>query len=470
MISIKEVCIQSESDYDKLAIVLPIFLRDEDAINVLKKYIGTRCDTVLVEYPYYDSDYLSTYYEHYAQKFRKYPKECCRLHLQRDDEYYGFITIRPTVLGTKIGKTYIDPCLLLDKTAYLMLGKQRAHILGQEFDINCFPWKKQDTDIAVCAHTAVWTVIRYFGNKYKNYADATIGEIVNKIENDWGRKTPSLGLTPVQISDLLKLYGFSPLIISEEKKDQYIFKDEVMAYIESGLPMIGFLHPLAHAVSLMGHGIINYDKLDDTEWICSQVDNEANVIPHSRLIDSVYVMDDRLFPYREVSILPSKESDTEYGINELYHVVVPLYDRMQLTYREVYNRMVLWIKGKKMNWEEFNICRIYITSANSLKRNTNESETMPQILKEILLSLSLPRFVWCIDFAGVENYKKGLTSGCIIVDTTSATLEEDSWILRHDMEKIEYKDYDVDPEEIVSVFAEMKPYSLYQNNLVQIGR
>ena len=32
-----------------------------------------------------------------------------------------------------------------------------------------------------------------------------------------GRKTPSLGLTPVQVSDLLKNYNFSPLILQREK-------------------------------------------------------------------------------------------------------------------------------------------------------------------------------------------------------------------------------------------------------------
>lgn len=31
---------------------------------------------------------------------------------------------------------------------------------------------------------------------------------------------------------------------------------------------------------------------------------------------------------------------------------------------------------------------------------------MPQILKDIIQTLSLPKFVWCIDLAGIENYKK----------------------------------------------------------------
>ena len=37
------------------------------------------CKSVFVESPYYDREYLSTYYTFFSRKFRSYPKECCRL-------------------------------------------------------------------------------------------------------------------------------------------------------------------------------------------------------------------------------------------------------------------------------------------------------------------------------------------------------------------------------------------------------
>lgn len=469
MIKITVVPIRNEKSYDALKKIVPHHLIDDEVVKCLKNYIGTKCDTIKVEYPYYDSDYLSTYYEHYAQKFKKYEKTCCRLHIEAGENYYGYITLRPSVEGTKIGKTYIDPKLLLDKDAYLILSQFDAHIVGQKMEIRCFPWKKQQTDISVCAHTATWTVIRYFGNKYKNYADTTIGDIVEKVENDWGRKTPSLGLDPVQISDLFKQYGLSPLIIGGEKASDHTFFDEIVAYVESGLPMVGFLSPQDHAISIIGHGKINYELLDNSEEVNRLLDKEANVIPHSRLISSLYVMDDRYFPYREVPIgLPNKYSDVKYGVNELYYAVVPLYNRMQLAYREVYDRMVMWLKAGKMKWERINICRIYITSANSLRHKAVSSSTMPQVLKDVIQTLSLPKFVWCIDLADVENYKNGLTTGRIIVDTTSATWEKEPWIMRHDMEKVQYKDYDKNPDYIYTKKVSIAPYKIYENNLKHI--
>lgn len=471
MIKITIVSIQKENDYDELKKIVPPNLIDDKVIYCLKKYIGRKCDTIQVEYPYYDSDYLSTYYSHYAQKFKQYSKKCCRLHLEANEKYYGYITLRPSIEGTKLGKTYIEPELLLYKDAYLMISNFTAHVIGQKLEIRCFPWKRQQTDVSVCAHTAVWTVIRYFGNKYKNYADTTIGDIVEKVENDWGRKTPSLGLNLVQISDLFKQYGLSPLIIGGDKTSSKIFIDEVISYIESGLPVVGFLSPQDHAISIIGHGEIDYDKLDNLDDEPDLLDKNANVIPHSKLINSLYVMDDRYFPYREMSKgLPDKYSDLEYGINELYYAVVPLYNRMQLSYRDVYDRMVVWLKDEEMKWEKINVCRIYITSANSLRKKAIMSDTMPQILKDIIQTLSLPKFVWCIDLAGIENYKKGLTSGRIIVDTTSATLEQEPWIMRHDMYKVQYKDYDEDPNFVISKEEDLKPYNIYENNLIHIKK
>lgn len=214
MISFIRIEIETLDSYENLKTVVPAELMDSEVIKVLKQYLGEKCDEIQIEYPYYDSDYLSTYYIHYSQKLRSYGKLCCRLHILKDQEYYGYIVLRPTTKGTKIGKTFIKPELLVTEQAYLMLHKFKAHVVGNEMEIKSFPWKSQETDISVCAHTAAWTVIRYFGNKFRDYADATIGELVEHTKNDWGRKTPSLGLTPVQVSDLCEL----PVIFPPKEK------------------------------------------------------------------------------------------------------------------------------------------------------------------------------------------------------------------------------------------------------------
>jgi hypothetical protein len=470
-ISFTSIKIENLESYKKLLKYVPEYLIDEDVIDSLMNNLGIKCDEIRLEYPYYDTDYLSTFYIHYAQKLRTYEKRCCRLHILKKEEYYGYIVLRPTVAGTKLGRTLIDPRILIDKKAYIALHDFEAHIAGNQMSINSFPWKSQETDISVCAHTATWTVLRYFGNKFKNYADTTIGEIVNITNNDWGRKTPSIGLNPVQVSDIFKKFSFSPLILQCEKELDNKFIDEVMAYIESGLPMVGFLYPRRHAVSIVGHGLMNLDILDDAVSVQSIMDSDIGVVPHARLINDAYVMDDNIFPYKRMKIgWADEESDVKYGFAELKYCVVPLYNRMQLVYNEVYARFKTWMLEHVMDWETPCVSRIYITSANSLKQKALEANDMNEQLVEVILNLSLPRFVWCIDLANFNEYKEGLTSGRIIIDTTAPTLDEEPWILRHDKNRIEYIDIDeniLSSKECSSIKTTIQPYKMYQNNLIE---
>lgn len=259
MIEFSELLIQSLDDYDKLSEYIRKEAIDNQVVDTLKKFLGMNCNRVVIEYPYHDRDFLSTYYCYYSQKFRAFPKKCYRLHIMgEDDEYYGYIVLRPTVRGTRLGTTYLSPKPLIDEEGYLMLTKYEAHIMDNRREIRCFPWMKQEVDISVCAHVAAWTILRYYGTKYHNYADTTMGAIAQKVKGDMGRKTPSNGLTPVQIADLFQEYGFSPIIRGGIKEENNQFLDEMTAYIESGIPIVGFISPKQHAVSIVGHGKINY--------------------------------------------------------------------------------------------------------------------------------------------------------------------------------------------------------------------
>lgn len=61
----------------------------------------------------------------------------------------------------------------------------------------------------------------------------------------------------------------------------------------------------------------------------------------------------------------------------------------------------------------------------------------------------------------------------MIIDTTSPTLEEDIWLLRHDGEKIEFIDIEegdrVKNNEYSTIEVQIVPYNLYINNLKEIN-
>lgn len=75
MIDYTIVEIENPDDYDKLLDVLPSkFLENRYTkkwVEQLKQCIGVRCKKLLIEYPYYDSEYLSSYYQYYIKKLWK---------------------------------------------------------------------------------------------------------------------------------------------------------------------------------------------------------------------------------------------------------------------------------------------------------------------------------------------------------------------------------------------------------------
>lgn len=140
MIEFSELLIESVEDYNKLYECVGKEAIDEQAVDTLKKFLGTNCNRIVVEYPYHDKDFLSTYYCYYSQKFRGFQKKCYRLHIMGEDEkYFGYIVLRPTVKGTRLGTTYLSPKPLLDEEAYLMLAKYEAHIMDNKTRYKVFP-------------------------------------------------------------------------------------------------------------------------------------------------------------------------------------------------------------------------------------------------------------------------------------------------------------------------------------------
>ena len=186
MISYQSIEINEKKSYGQLLDSCCISDKHIDSmvVDFLGKYLGDLISKVIIEWPYYDQDYLSIYYIHYSKKFKNYPKYCYRLHfISRRGEYCGCTVLRPIIIGKKMGKTYIKPELLLKERAYLVRGEYNVHIDGMEELVDAFPWMMQDTDITTCAHIAVWSVLRYYGSRFVNYSCPTLGEIVENVQD-----------------------------------------------------------------------------------------------------------------------------------------------------------------------------------------------------------------------------------------------------------------------------------------------
>jgi len=461
MIDFDLIKIASLADYtvveDKLASLLP-HANHTCLIDELKTRLGMQVVSVLIEYPYRDFDFSSVYTAFYTKKHQAVSRDCARLHFFNNDDieqksYIGNIVVRDSSVDSR-GKGSIAPSYLIaNKNSYILKATIKSHILGMPLAVNTFPWMAQDTDIAVCAHVAVWSVVNYFALKYPNYQSQSIAYIAENTQQYLGRKTPSDGLNLLQVSDLLSKLGFFPLVLKKQSNQDNDFYRAVYSYIESGIPIIGAMTSKNHAVAIIGHGQIN-----------TQIFQPATPINYvADALESFIISDDNELPYTLIS-----RSQNKYTFDDLDYVIVPLYEKMYLNATIVYKRVEALIATQIINVTTGCILRVYLTSARSLKREALNNKSMDAILKSILLRLHTPQFLWCADIASIAEYGDYKTSYRVIIDSTAGTYETEPWLLYHDASKIVFKDIQTTKSIIRQVKQIVQPYDIYRNNLKEV--
>ncbi|MBF0608625.1 MAG: hypothetical protein HQL61_13880 [Magnetococcales bacterium] len=457
IIALKKLDISREDDYDiLLKKVEPLYI-EKTVTEELKSRIGLKCKIILIEFPYRDKDFSSTYSGYHTKKHKSITKECYRLHFFSDknvskDSYKGFLVLRPSYVSRHRGRACISPELLTDSRTYCMLAEYPVHIFGEEYVARSYPWMSQETDIAVCAHVAVWSISRYLSEKFHFYREYTMYDITEMVPISLRRKVPSEGLYIHQIAETILNIGAHPFLL-QKKADQSKFIGNVFSYVESGIPIIGAMTRKEHAVAIIGHGEINYALLNNLK---------GDYIYSYELIDSLVVCDDNHLPYTEIK----KTANNGYTFDDLDYAIVPLYEKMFLDAEIVRGRAENMLKSKVIDLPAPLVLRVYMTSSKSLKEKVRNDRSMESNLTKRILCTPMPKFVWCVDISTKNDFMLSKMSGKIIIDITAGTYELNPWILYHDLSKVVY--YNTATDRFMKETLPIKPYNIYKNNLREV--
>lgn len=457
MISYKELHIQGLQDYDLLHKELEILRPNANHLHLIKELkdrIGLKCKKIVIEQPYRDADFSSVHTLFYSKKHFYVERDCIRLLFLADEELesiFGVISVRDSTTDSR-GRAAFKPKYLLQvNNAFILQSPHKLNLFGEEFKINSFPWMAQDTDVDVCAHIAVWSVVNYYSQKRANYASKTIGKIVEQTPNSLGRKTPSTGLNLQQISDILQENSFYPLIISRDQLGQQMFSQALYSYVESGIPVIAALTKKAHAIVVTGHEAANLDRLNQ----------HTGIVTPDELISNWIVSDDNHLPFQAVG------TKGRYQQQDIDYLVVPLAEKMYLNANAVVERVKNLLHSNTLSIPKNSVLRVYLTSSKALKRVASKNYAENKRLTYVTLSLPMPQFVWCADIASYEEYKNDLTSARIIIDSTAGTYETEPWLLMHDKNELKYLD---EKRNTYLESTKIKPYKLYTNNLIEVDK
>jgi len=404
----------------------------------------------LVEAPYVDKDYRSIFYSDFSKRHKLFERDVIRVHLYSNnindddysDGYLGFLTLRNTP-GYHFGRSYINPKAISGVEGFIMLSEFESNILDQTQKIKAFPWMQQDINISRCAHVAAWCIMRYFGQRKKPYADLTIGEMAHVVRSET-RKVPSSGLTMHQIVQLLNELGFSmeqfkrkiPKLVCENdtrdgpaqgstestKVDSNMFDIIIHLYLESGIPVLCGLSKKLHAITAIGHGKIK----DADEYIQENEISTPRVIDSLQLCSNWICIDDNHAPYRKIHKKPCLENGT-YSFEDIDLIAVPLHDKMYLTPKDVLSLVAKLCEEKSdVLKTKILIRRVFLTSSNKLKKSSLHIEDLRY--KKYVKHLTLPKFVWVVEYSTPENFKNGLVDYRIVVDSTATAYDNDAII------------------------------------------
>lgn len=446
--------ITKAADYEQLVDLLDSTeygLRD--VVDWLSKHLNGKVAGILVEFPYIDKDYRSTYYHYYAKKGRPYSAHSARLHFfpkgwslssnpltlgQPNEgttpsdttvskEYLGFMTLRPTRIYT-IGRTVLDPSAMKDVTGWIIGHRHKAHVLGHRVDAKGFPFMQQHTDIAVCAHTACWAILRHYSERYSLYREVLVHDVSQLgREFDPGGLTPALGITARDVERIFAAVGTYPLLIMKAGDDSTRdtrYYDELLAYLDSGFPLFGVQSERGHAIAVVGYRLTAAAQSDPADNKSSEWDHVSHLL----------VVDDNYTPYMPVPRV--KGSSAPYSVDDIDGFIVPLPEKMFLPAAAAHAWAVDFKNSPSTEFEELSpdlVVRCFVTTTASWQRFVREHAlVLDGEFVSAALELTMPQFIWVIEYATLAQRAQQEIQARVLLDATAGPEDAFPAFLIHD--------------------------------------
>ncbi|WLG46422.1 hypothetical protein [Pseudomonas sp. FP1740] len=434
--------------------------------NYLEQYFEEiNAQTIVVEHAYVDRDYLQDYAAYYDRCFSDYSRRTKRLHffnkkfgrkdlqklivnnpgnlLEADlkTAYLGFIVVRPLPM-TIIGRT----CLATygadgGRRVFPSLRAYPVNLFGIELEVMSLAYQEQDTVVAACATSALWTCFHGTGKLFQHSipAPVEITDWANEVmpENllsTGARAFPNSGLSAKQMAHAIKQVDLDPFAV--RAGSSYSLNSVVYAYLRGKIPLLLACHITsydsgqekyigAHAVAITGFSLRDEESVVAANTILGGEDGlleeDAQAGNGFRLraakIDKLYVHDDQIGPFArmEWSRMPTpyqmQLEQTSIGLKTSWSpltfavpdfVLLPLYHKIRIPFALIHNAMkaldfaleTIRSRSELANLLDRAEWDIFLTSVNDYKTSVRNEYVIIGMDPQKSLYADLPRFMW----------------------------------------------------------------------------
>lgn len=415
-----------------------------DYLNAYLSDINVK--TIIVENHYIDKDYLQDFAEYYLACFKKYEKTCTRLHffaetftcdgfknaLRRgsrrfegrlQNSYLGFIVLKPlpeTIIGRTCLRVYSSDG---GRRHYLGIKKNPVCLFGFNLFVNSLPFQEQDTVVAACATSALWSVFHETGELF-HHPIPSPSAITKQAFQNAPIDTRSIpngehGLNPLGMAAAIRSVGLEPLKLAAD--NEFIFRASIYAFLRCNIPvvlgvsLVDYCDPSnpvvrgRHAVAVTGYSIPGASSL---------VASGFGMAIKSLCIDKIYVHDDQIGPFSRMELDSQQaiyQGERYFSLTTTWRsqdgssgkvkafpeiLVVPLYHKIRIPFMKVFvlmNRLGTFLEQIRSNsgvyasqfeWD------LYLTTVKELKTNCLVGRKLKGDALESILLSPLPKYLW----------------------------------------------------------------------------
>lgn len=398
--------------------------------------------TIVIEPYYIDHDFLEDFAAYYVRCFENYKRTTTRLHFfntefteeqfrsvlidskselnshRLQESYLGFVVIKPlpqTLIGRTCLKTYPEDN---SRREYPILRRYPANLFGISLEIDSLAYQEQDTVVAACATSALWSCFQGTGKLFQHAIPSPVEitkvatrQVPENLPANNARAFPNDGLTATQMALAIRDVGLEPYIVGTN--NFYILNCNLYAYIRCKIPLIlafrlssvgkdGKQEPMgAHAVTITGFslGRTNPKPLEKSGFLLRAL-----------RIDKIYAHDDQIGPFAKMTecfssreyLETSWQIGCENRIEALpWFLLLPLYHKIRIPFEVIHDaihevdaaieklREKIKPEPTRQEWD------IYLTTVSDFKNDVFNS--MRSILgknTENTLTANLPKFLW----------------------------------------------------------------------------
>lgn len=412
--------------------------------------LGTK--TLLIEEEYVDKHYVEDYAGYYSRCFEDYKRKCARIHFFKSafseadfegmlqakvpdasllqDCYLGFLVVKPlpqTVVGRTCLANYSDPGV---DRVFPANQRYNVSLFGFPLHVDSLAFQEQDTDVAACATSALWSAFQATGRMFQHDipSPVAITRAASTIVRLNNRTMPNHeGLTAEQMAEAIRSVGLEPHAIPVGRRiaasphftcDADLFRTAAHAYLRSGIPCLacGALVEVTSGKEIGLHAI----TLNGFRMGAGPSSPAAPILRATR-INRLYAHDDAVGPFARLRfgstntpILTSWQ-DSSGGTDNVQFIplilLVPTYHKMRVPFVRVrldITQLDSLIEGTRQSGKMPSLTShgewdIYLGDAGRLKR---EMLSLPHTrFDKDILTGAFPKYTWTCDFYSGSDLK-----------------------------------------------------------------